>query len=105
VGQQVGSLFLGGPLDGFVGGVVMILVARMIQGHPSAPPLIVSFTPAFWFLVPGALGLEGLSNLAQERPQAGLNDVLTMVTTMISIALGVLFGLILSGSRRASEAS
>ncbi|MGE0058712.1 MAG: threonine/serine exporter ThrE family protein [Dehalococcoidia bacterium] len=102
-GQQLGALFLGGSLDGFAGGTVMIVVARMIQGKAGAPPLIVSFTPAFWFLVPGALGLEGLSNLVSDRPQAGINDILSMVTTMISIALGVLFGLLLSGSSRSRE--
>jgi uncharacterized membrane protein YjjP (DUF1212 family) len=103
LGQQAGSLVLGGPLDGFAGGVAMIFAARLIEGKPGAPPLLVSFTPAFWFLVPGALGLEGLTNLLTNTPSSGIDDILAMVTTMIGIALGILFGLILAGSTRARD--
>jgi uncharacterized membrane protein YjjB (DUF3815 family) len=81
----------------------MVLVARLIQGKPGAPPLLASFTPAFWFLVPGAIGLEGLTKLLRENPQAGMSDILTMVTTMIAVALGVLCGLILPRSKWSSE--
>jgi uncharacterized membrane protein YjjP (DUF1212 family)/uncharacterized membrane protein YjjB (DUF3815 family) len=103
LGQQVGSLFLGGYPGGFVGGMAMIVVARLIQDQPGAPPLIVSFTPAFWLLVPGAIGLEGLARIVQESPSSGIDDVLAMFVTMISIALGVLVGLMISGSSRALE--
>ncbi|HEY7467547.1 MAG TPA: threonine/serine exporter family protein [Dehalococcoidia bacterium] len=103
LGQQVGSLFLGGYPGGFVGGMVMIVVARLIQDRPGAPPLIVCFTPAFWLLVPGAIGLEGLARIVHDSPQSGIDDVLAMFVTMISIALGVLVGLMISGSSRALE--
>jgi uncharacterized membrane protein YjjB (DUF3815 family) len=103
IGQQVGGLVLGGSLHGFVGGAVMIVVARAIQGQPDAPPLIVSFTPAFWYLVPGSIGLEGLSHLVQDQPQVAVSDIVSMVTTMISIALGILFALILCGSNWSRE--
>jgi uncharacterized membrane protein YjjB (DUF3815 family) len=102
-GQQIGSLFFGGYLGGFVGGAALIVVAKLIMVHPEAPPLIVMFTPAFWLLVPGALGLEGLAQVFQDSPQSGVDDLLAMVVTMISIALGVLLGLMLSGSSSASE--
>jgi uncharacterized membrane protein YjjP (DUF1212 family) len=103
LGQQVGSLFLGGYPGGFVGGAVMTVVARLIEDYRGTPPFIVSFTPAFWLLVPGAIGLEGLAQIAYENPSSGSEDVLAMLVTMISIALGVLFGLIVSGSRRIRE--
>jgi uncharacterized membrane protein YjjB (DUF3815 family) len=83
--------------------MAMIVVARLIQDRPGAPPLIVCFTPAFWLLVPGAIGLEGLARIVHENPQAGIDDVLAMFVTMISIALGVLVGLMISGSSRALE--
>jgi uncharacterized membrane protein YjjB (DUF3815 family) len=103
LGQQLGNLLFGGTLHGFVGGAAMIVVAVMIQGRAGAPPLIVSFTPAFWFLVPGALGLEGLSHLVSDRPDLGIGDIVTMLTTMVSIALGILAGLILTGSSWSRE--
>ena len=102
-GQQFGNAFLGGSLGGFVGGASMIIVARSIATRPGAPPLMVSFTPAFWLLVPGAIGFEGLSRVFQESLQAGIDDLLAMLVTMIAIALGVLFGLIVSGSEQSRE--
>ena len=103
LGQQLGSLFLGGYPGGFVGGAAMIVAARLIQDRPGAPPLIVCFTPAFWLLVPGAIGLEGLARIVQDSPASGIDDVLAMFVTMISIAIGVLVGLMISGSSRALE--
>jgi uncharacterized membrane protein YjjB (DUF3815 family) len=102
-GEQFGSLFFAGHLSGFFGGVAMILVARLVQVHSAAPPLIASVTPAFWFLVPGAVGFEGFTELAREDPVAGLDDLLTMVLTMISITLGVLLGLLVSKSKHAQD--
>jgi uncharacterized membrane protein YjjB (DUF3815 family) len=81
----------------------MIVVARLIQNQSGAPPLIVCFTPAFWLLVPGAIGLEGLARIVHDSPSSGIDDVLAMFVTMISIALGVLVGLMISGSSRALE--
>jgi len=103
VGQQIGSFFLGAYLGGFVGGALMIVVARAIQTRKGAPPLIVSFTPAFWLLVPGAIGLEGLTRVIQAGPLSGADDIAAMFVTMVSIALGILFGLMLSGSGRALD--
>ena len=97
-GEIAGSLLLGGYLSGFTGGFFMILAARAIEAHADSPPLIVSFTPAFWVLVPGTIGLEGLSHLAQDDPLNGTRELVLMVLTMVAIALGVLTGLVVSGS-------
>jgi uncharacterized membrane protein YjjB (DUF3815 family) len=102
-GQQLGALLLGSYAGGFVGGAAMIVVSQLILRQPGAPPLIVSFTPAFWLLVPGALGLEGLTNIAQETPEEGVDDLVRMSVTMIAIALGILFGLFVSSSSRSAE--
>ena len=98
LGEVAGTFLLGGYLSGFTGGFVMILAARAIEAHRDSPPLIVSFTPAFWVLVPGTIGLEGLSHLAQDDPLNGMRELVLMVLTMVSIALGVLTGLVVSGS-------
>jgi len=103
IGQQMGSILLGPYPGGFVGGAVMIVVASLIQDRPGAPPLIVSFTPAFWLLVPGAIGLEGLTQIVGQSPESGIDEVVAMFVTMIAIALGVVFGLVISGSRRSLD--
>ena len=101
--QQVASQFLGGQMGGFFGGVVMVVASTLVQSRSGAPPMIVSYTPAFWLLVPGAVGFEGLAQLVNEDPAAGIDDLVTMAITMVSIALGMLFGLLLAGRRRAFE--
>jgi uncharacterized membrane protein YjjB (DUF3815 family) len=58
----------------------------------SGPPALVSFLPAFWLLVPGALSLIGLTEYVADDPAAGLQDLLNAVGSILSIALGVLCG-------------
>jgi uncharacterized membrane protein YjjB (DUF3815 family) len=55
----------------------------------------VTFLPAFWILVPGALGLEGVSRLLGDGGTAGTGTLVTTVTSMVGISLGILLGLTL----------
>ena len=52
-------------------------------------PAHASFLPGFWLLVPGALGLIGLTELAGG---GGGQDVVATVGSIFAIALGVLCG-------------
>ena len=45
--------------------------------------------PAFWLLVPGALGLRGISQLAVGL---GATDVVATAISLFAVALGVLVG-------------
>ena len=60
-GQSVGNELFGGYASGFVGGVVMTLVAYLLARLPSTMPVYAMFLPGFWLLVPGSLGLVGLT--------------------------------------------
>jgi uncharacterized membrane protein YjjP (DUF1212 family) len=93
--QVLGGLVVGGVLSAFVGAAVVTPVADLVARQRTGPPAIVSFTPAFWLLVPGALGLLGVATLLS-GDAAGQDTVLTTVVTMASIALGVLVGRALS---------
>lgn len=102
--QVLGGLFIGGLLSAFVGALAMTPVADLVARQRGGPPAIVSFTPAFWILVPGALGLMGVATLLS-GDDTGTGSLLTAVITMIGIALGVLVGRALStliGLRRRS---
>ena len=90
-GQVLGGLFFGGVLSAFVGAVVMTPVADLVARQRTGPPAIVSFTPAFWLLVPGALGLVGVAALLN-GDSTGTTTLITTVETMVAIALGVLVG-------------
>jgi uncharacterized membrane protein YjjB (DUF3815 family) len=93
VGQVVASLWLGGVLSAFVGAFVMTPVAMLVARRRSGPPALVSFLPAFWLLVPGALGLIGVTKYLGDDRVYGAASLITAGATMVAIALGVLLGL------------
>lgn len=89
--QVIGSIFVGGVLAAAVGAFAMTPVAMLIARHPSGPAARVSFLPAFWMLVPGSLGLIGVASLLGGEG-AGTTTLVTMISTMVAIALGILAG-------------
>jgi uncharacterized membrane protein YjjP (DUF1212 family) len=95
VGQVLGDRLVGGAVSGFFGALVMAPIALAVARLPSAPPPQVTYLPAFWLLVPGALGLIGLTEVVGNPAAAGLEDLVTPVGSLVSIALGVLAGVTL----------
>jgi uncharacterized membrane protein YjjB (DUF3815 family)/Fe2+ transport system protein FeoA len=92
IGQFFGNQIFGGYLSGFFGALAMTPVAYFVERRPSGPPALVSFLPAFWLLVPGALGLIGVTEYLDRDTVAAFQDLLGTVWSMIAIALGVLCG-------------
>ncbi|MBH0084266.1 threonine/serine exporter ThrE family protein [Salinibacterium sp. SWN167] len=97
--QVIGDVLFGGVLSALVGAIAMTPVAVLVARHRSGPPAIVSFLPAFWLLVPGALGLVGVTEVLGGNTGA-FSSLITTVGSMIAIALGVLIGLAASSSLR-----
>lgn len=93
--QVISNIFFGGVLSALLGAVAMTPVAVLASRQRSGPPAIVTFLPAFWLLVPGALGLVGVTTLF-DGDSAGLATLATTIATMVAIALGVLVGLALT---------
>lgn len=104
-GQVVGGLFFGGVFSAFIGALLMTPVAMFAATRPTGPPALVGFLPGFWLLVPGALGLVGVTSILGDGAQA-LSTVVTAGTTMVAISLGVLAGIALGSAvgRRAGLA-
>ncbi len=102
--QVLGDVLFGGVLSALVGAAAMTPVAVVIARQRTGPPALVSFLPAFWLLVPGALGLIGVATVL-DGDVTGTSTIITTVATMVAIALGVLVGLALAGSLRAFENS
>ena len=92
-GQVIGGLFLGGVLSAFFGALVMTPVAMFAATQKSGPPTLVAFLPAFWLLIPGALGLVGVAKYLGDERIDGAASLVTAGVTMVAIALGVLLGL------------
>jgi uncharacterized membrane protein YjjB (DUF3815 family) len=83
---------LGGYVSAFVGAAVMTPVAYLVARHPSAMPARASFLPGFWLLVPGALGLIGITQLAGDVSSVGTNQLVATAASIFAVAIGVLAG-------------
>lgn len=87
VGQHLGSIGLGG----FLGAIAASLGAAVVEARRPQLARLVLFLPAFWLLVPGSLGLVGVTELAVGRESA--SDVaVSVLGVTIAISLGLLVG-------------
>lgn len=91
IGQRVGNVLLSPELSGFVGALVVVPFTAVISRWRSAPPGIVMLIPAFWLLVPGALGFIGVTQAASEGYD-GSEALFDTALALLSIALGILVG-------------
>jgi uncharacterized membrane protein YjjB (DUF3815 family) len=92
VGQLAGDRLIGATASGFCGALAMTPVAVAVARLPGGPPSQVTFLPAFWILVPGALGLIGVTELVGNLTTAASNVLVQPVASIVAIALGVLCG-------------
>lgn len=95
-GQVIGGVFVGSALSSFFGAVAMTPVAVLLARWQLGPPTLVTFFPGFWILVPGALGLEGVTRVLGDDNFVATGALTTTLTSMVGIALGVVLGLALS---------
>ena len=79
-------------MSALIGAFVMTPVATIVSRLPSAMPAYASFLPGFWLLVPGALSLIGITELAGSASVAASDDFLAAVGSIFAVALGVLCG-------------
>ena len=92
IGQQVGARLTSDPLGGFFGGLLVTPVAAWVATRRSGPPALATFLPAFWLLVPGAVGLIGVAEFVGSDRAAGLNHFINAGITFVAIGIGVLVG-------------
>jgi uncharacterized membrane protein YjjP (DUF1212 family) len=92
VGQVVGDQVFGGYASGFVGALAMTPVAALVARLPGGMPARASFLPGFWLLVPAAMSLIGLTQIANGTDAADSHELLAAVGSTFAVALGVLCG-------------
>lgn len=102
-GQLVGTHVIDAGLSGFVGAAVMVPVAHLVARARDAPPAHVMFLPAFWLLVPGTLGLIGVTELVGRHQQSGTENLATTLASIPSVALGVLVGTMIVHAYRLAQ--
>jgi uncharacterized membrane protein YjjP (DUF1212 family) len=91
-GQLLGKQLIDATLSGFIGAALMVPVAHAVARAPAAPPAHVMFLPAFWLLVPGTIGLIGVTELVGNNAQLASQNILSAVASIPSVALGILVG-------------
>ena len=89
--QRISAGIVGSEFSGFFGTLVAMPLAYLIHLRFRGPPILVTFLPSFWLLVPGALGLISVKQLMSDRA-AGVEGLSTAVFVFASIALGTLMG-------------
>lgn len=92
LGQLAGNAVLDTYAAGFGGGLALTLCALVVARRAGTPPAMSLILPGFWLLVPGSLGLMGVTQLL------GTDSTTVFTATfisMISIALGVQTGLLI----------
>lgn len=94
-GQVVGGVLFGASVSSFVGALVMTPVAMFAATRRSGPPFLVTFLPGFWVLVPGSLGLVGVTSALGAVTNQAITTIVTAGVSMVAISLGVLTGLAL----------
>lgn len=90
--QLLGNKLFGAQLSGFFGGLAAAPLALALEQVRGAPPAFVSFLPAFWLLVPGAVGLVSIADLASGGASGAVGFV-DAIGAVIAIALGILVGI------------
>lgn len=89
-GQTFGEIVAGATISGFIGALAVTPVVLWVSSLRHGAPSQLTFLPAFWLLVPGAAGLVGLTEAV--GTDRGAEDFAAALTSVMSIALGVLLG-------------
>jgi uncharacterized membrane protein YjjB (DUF3815 family) len=106
IGQLLGEQILDSSLSGFVGAAVMVPIAHLVARARTAPPAHVMFLPAFWLLVPGAIGLIGITEIVGDNADAGSANFGRALVSIPAVALGILVGTMitrLAGARARAQ--
>lgn len=90
-GQVVGAELISGGISAFVGAAVMAPLAMAIEHH-GGPPARITFAPAFWMLVPGAIGLIGVTELTTAGSALAATDLTTTFLSIAAVAFGIFAG-------------
>lgn len=102
-GQLAGKHLIDATLSGFVGAAVMVPVAHLVARARNAPPAHVMFLPGFWLLVPGTIGLIGITEIVGSNHKAGTENLVAALASIPSVALGVLVGSMIVHAARVAQ--
>ena len=89
--QTLGQRYGGPGVGSFLGAVAATLGSRLAELIKPTLPRLVVFLPSFWLLVPGSLGLLGVSQFGLDSANAAAATA-SAVVVVAAIALGLIVG-------------
>jgi uncharacterized membrane protein YjjP (DUF1212 family) len=93
---QGGAYLWGGNAGTFIASIAMVVIARAIARNPKRAPAYVWIITPFFTLTPGSHGLRAFESLIGGQPIGGADQVGVLFSTLITIALGMIVGFILT---------
>ncbi|HPS90422.1 MAG TPA: threonine/serine exporter family protein, partial [Methanosarcina vacuolata] len=96
LGQQAGNYLLGGLFGAFTGSIIMTMLGTFLERSKLRTPYYVSIIPAFWVLVPGALGLISLAALVGQNYSSSIASLIQVALTFVAISTGLLIGAVIA---------
>jgi uncharacterized membrane protein YjjP (DUF1212 family) len=90
--QLGGNALWGSYVGALIGAIVLVLAASFTAKLPRMVPRQASFLPGFWLLVPGALGLIGVTSWATPEGTVPSADLQVTAGSIFAVAVGVLIG-------------
>ncbi len=92
VGLVIGDALGSSYLAAMIGAVFMAVVAEWSAAHSAGPPRLVTFSPSFILLIPGALALTGLTQIFGPEHAVAFSDLYTAMFVIVAIAVGLMIG-------------
>ncbi|MBD8880572.1 MULTISPECIES: threonine/serine exporter family protein [Rhodanobacter] len=87
------------PFGVFVGGLVVSALANLYARTRHRPGAVIR-EPGILLLVPGSVGFRSMSFLLERDTTLGMDTALLLVTLLVSLVAGLLFGELLVSPRR-----
>lgn len=87
------------PFGVFVGGLVVSALANLYARKLHRPGAVIR-EPGILLLVPGSVGFRSMSFLLERDTTLGMDTALLLVTLLVSLVAGLLFGELLVSPRR-----
>ena len=87
------------PFGVFVGGFLVSALANIYARIWQRPGAVIR-EPGILLLVPGSVGFRSISFLLERDTEVGMNTALLLLTLLVSLVAGLLFGELLVSPRR-----
>ncbi len=98
-GGQISGKVPGAAFGVFLGGLLLGAMANAYARYAHRPGAVIR-EPGIILLVPGSVGFQSMSFLLERNAELGMDTALLLLTLLVSLVAGLMFGELLVSSRR-----